>query len=109
MIDSFSTFVIQMLLITVILVSGMVSLNLSSSGQGSSDGASGSNWQALLIATALVVVALVVALLVPKTRRDAAGFWKSCERRLPTRRQRSACSATRRNCCCCSGATSSPK
>jgi uncharacterized membrane protein YbhN (UPF0104 family) len=77
LIDSFSTFVIQMLLITVILISGMVSLNLPSSGQGSSDGSSGSfNWQALLIATALVVVALIVALLVPKTRRMLYGFWK---------------------------------
>ena len=77
LIDSFSTFVIQMLLITVILISGMVSLNLSSSDQGSSDGSSGSfNWQALLIATALVVVALVVALLVPKTRTMLEGFWK---------------------------------
>ncbi len=76
MIDSFSTFVIQMLLITVILVSGMVSLNLSSSGQDSSDGSSGSfNWQALLIATALVVVALIIALLVPKTRKMLRGFW----------------------------------
>ena len=77
LIDSFTTFVIQMMLITVILVSGVVSLNLSSSDQGSSDGSSGSfNWQALLIATALVVVALIVALLVPRTRKMLYGFWK---------------------------------
>jgi uncharacterized membrane protein YbhN (UPF0104 family) len=77
LIDSFSTFVIQMLMITVILISGMVSLSLPSSDQGSSDGSSTSfNWQALLIATALVLVALIIALLVPKTRRMLHGFWK---------------------------------
>jgi uncharacterized membrane protein YbhN (UPF0104 family) len=77
LIDSFSTFVIQMLMITVILISGMVSLSLPSSDQGSSGGSSGSfNWQALLIATALVVVAVIIALLVPKTRRMLHGFWK---------------------------------
>jgi uncharacterized membrane protein YbhN (UPF0104 family) len=75
MIDSFSTFVIQMLLITIILVSGVVSLNLPSSEQGSSEGSSGFNWQALLVATALVVVALIIALLVPKTRAMLRHFW----------------------------------
>jgi uncharacterized membrane protein YbhN (UPF0104 family) len=77
LIDSVSTFAIQMLMITVILLSGMVSLSLPSSDQGSSQGSSGSfNWQALLIATALVVVALIIALLVPKTRTMLSGFWK---------------------------------
>jgi uncharacterized membrane protein YbhN (UPF0104 family) len=74
--DSFSTFVIQMLLITIILVSGIVSLDLPSSDQSSSsDDSSGFNWQALLIATALVVVALVIALLLPKTRAMLHRFW----------------------------------
>ncbi|MGZ8631818.1 MAG: lysylphosphatidylglycerol synthase domain-containing protein [Actinomycetota bacterium] len=76
LLDSFSTFVIQMLLIGIILLSGLVSLDLSSSEQSSSDGSSGSfNWQALLIATALVVLALVIALLVPKTRAMLHRFW----------------------------------
>jgi uncharacterized membrane protein YbhN (UPF0104 family) len=68
--DSFSTFLIQMLLIVVILLSGMVSLELPSSGQGSSsdDSSSSFNWQTLAIATAFVVVALLIALAVPKTR-----------------------------------------
>ena len=72
-IDSFSTFLIQIAFIVIILLSGMVSLNLSSN-QGS--GGSGSfDWQALLIATGLVVVALVIALFVPKTRAKLHRFW----------------------------------
>jgi uncharacterized membrane protein YbhN (UPF0104 family) len=74
MLDSFSTFLIQMLMIVIILVSGVVSLNLSSSS-GSSDSSSGSfNWEALLIAIGLVVIALVIALLVPKTRAKLSRF-----------------------------------
>jgi uncharacterized membrane protein YbhN (UPF0104 family) len=73
-IDSFSTFVIQIVLITVILISGMVSLELPSN-DGSSSASGSFDWEALLIATALVVVALVIALLVPKTRRMLRQFW----------------------------------
>lgn len=75
LLDSFSTFLIQMLMIIVILLSGAVSLNLSSSSSGSSDGSSSSfNWEALLIAIALVAVAFVIALLVPKTRAKLHRF-----------------------------------
>ncbi len=75
MLDSFSTFLIQMLMIIVILLSGVVSLNLSSSSSGSSDSSSSSfNWEALLIAIALVVIAFVIALLVPKTRAKLHRF-----------------------------------
>ncbi len=67
--DSLSTFVIQMLLIVIITLSGLASLDLSTGDQGSSNTSGGSlNWQALLIAAALIGVALVIALLVPKTR-----------------------------------------
>ena len=82
MLDSFSTFLIQMLMIVIILASGGVSLNLSSVGQGSSSGPSGSfNWEALVIAVALVVVALVIALLVPKTRSKLRHFQKILKER----------------------------
>jgi uncharacterized membrane protein YbhN (UPF0104 family) len=75
MIDSLSTFTIQMLLIVVILVSGVSGLNLSSSS--SSDGSTPSiNWEAVVIAIALIVMALIIALLIPKTREKLGGFWK---------------------------------
>lgn len=68
--DSLSTFVLQMLLIVIIMASGLSSLDLSTSDQGSSDTSGGGsfNWQALLIAVALVGVALIIGLMVPKTR-----------------------------------------
>ena len=44
MLDGFSTFVIQMLLIVLILASDPVSLDLSSDAGGSSSGASGFDW-----------------------------------------------------------------
>jgi uncharacterized protein (TIRG00374 family) len=74
MLDSFSTFLIQMLMIVVILVSGVVNVNLSSSDQSSSSSSSSVNWEALLIAIALVVIAFVIALLVPKTRAKLHRF-----------------------------------
>ncbi len=70
--DSFSTFVIQMLMIVLILASGVVSLNLSSTSDSSGD--SGFNWTALLIAIALVAVAIGIAYLVPKTRAKLHRF-----------------------------------
>jgi uncharacterized membrane protein YbhN (UPF0104 family) len=68
MIDSFSTFLLQMLLIAVILISGMASLNLSSTGKGTTESAGSFDWAAVLIALGLVAVALVIAYLIPKTR-----------------------------------------
>ena len=74
-IDSFSTFVIQILLIVLILASGFVSLNLPSSSPDSSSGdSSGFNWQALLIAILLIAVALGIAYLFPKTRAKLHHF-----------------------------------
>ncbi len=72
-IDSFSTFVIQILLIVLILASDAVSLNLSSSASGSS-GSSGVDWAAVLIAILLVAVALGIAYLFPKTREKLHHF-----------------------------------
>jgi uncharacterized protein (TIRG00374 family) len=65
--DSFSTFLIQILTIVIILASDVVSLNLSGD-QGSSTDSTGFNWSALLIAVLLVAAAIGVAYLVPKTR-----------------------------------------
>jgi uncharacterized protein (TIRG00374 family) len=74
MIDSFSTFLIQMLMIVIILVSGVVTLNASSNQGSSSSSTSSFDWQALVIAIALVAIALVIALLVPKTRAKLHRF-----------------------------------
>jgi len=65
MIDSFSTFCIQILLILVIIISGLASLDLSGSGAGSG---SAIDWENLLIALGLVLIAFMVALLVPRFR-----------------------------------------
>jgi uncharacterized membrane protein YbhN (UPF0104 family) len=70
--DGFSTFVVQILMIVLILASGVVSLNLSSTSDSS--GSSGFNWTALLVAIALVFIALGIAYLVPKTRARLHGF-----------------------------------
>jgi uncharacterized protein (TIRG00374 family) len=75
MMDSFSTFLIQMLMIGIILFSGVVSLNLSALSSGSSGSSSGSiDWVTVLIAIGLVVLALVIALLIPKTRAKLQRF-----------------------------------
>ena len=71
MIDSFSTFCIQLLLILVISLSGLASLDLS--GSGSSSGSS-VDWEDLLIALGLLVVAFVAALLVPRFRNMIKRF-----------------------------------
>ncbi len=76
-VDGFSTFVIQMLLIVVILASDLVSLNLASAESGSSRGSSGFDWGALLTAVLLVAVAIGIALLMPKFRAKLQGFWKT--------------------------------
>ena len=73
-IDSFSTFVIQILLIVLILASDAVSLNLASSPSGSPDESSGFNWAAVVIAILLVAVALGIAYAFPKTRKKLHHF-----------------------------------
>ena len=73
-IDSFSTFVIQILLIVLILASDAVSLNLASSPSGSADESSGFNWAAVVIAILLVAVALGIAYAFPKTREKLHHF-----------------------------------
>ena len=70
-IDSFSTFVIQILLIVLILASDAVSLNLASSASSSSGESSGFDWAAMLLAILLVVVALGIAYALPEDAREA--------------------------------------
>ncbi len=74
MLDSFSTFVIQVLLIVVILATDAVSLGVSSTASGSSSEGSSIDWTTVLIAVALVLLALGIAYLVPKTRAKLHGF-----------------------------------
>ena len=68
-IDSFSTFVIQILLIVLILASDAVSLNLSSSAMVP-PASPRVDWAAILIAILLVAVALGIASF-PKTARSS--------------------------------------
>ncbi|HWL49159.1 MAG TPA: lysylphosphatidylglycerol synthase transmembrane domain-containing protein, partial [Acidimicrobiia bacterium] len=74
MLDSFSTFLIQVLMIVLVLVSDAVTVNLSTDAADSSGDSSGFNWTALLIAFLLVVAALGIAYLVPKTRAKLHKF-----------------------------------
>lgn len=68
--DSLSGFAVQLGLITLILLSDAVSLKLpSGAADGSSEASAGSlNWENILIATGLVLLALVVGMLLPRTR-----------------------------------------
>jgi uncharacterized protein (TIRG00374 family) len=68
MLDSFSTFVIQILTIVIILATDAVTLNLATDSSGSSGDSSGFNWMALLTGILLVAAALGIAYLFPKTR-----------------------------------------
>jgi uncharacterized membrane protein YbhN (UPF0104 family) len=72
MIDSVSLFVVQILLIAVITLSGLASLHLFSSGtQGS---APEIDWQAVAIGVLLLVLAFAAALLVPRVRAFVRRF-----------------------------------
>jgi uncharacterized protein (TIRG00374 family) len=77
MLDSFSTFVIQILMIVLILASDAVTVHLSTDGAGSSGDSSGFNWAGLLTAILLVLAALGIAYLFPKTRAKLHGFRKT--------------------------------
>jgi hypothetical protein len=68
MIDSFSSFCIQILLILVITLSGLATLNIDADATSSSDSSSGIDWETLLIAFGLLLIAFLVALLVPHFR-----------------------------------------
>ena len=74
MIDSFSTFCIQILLIVVISLSGLASLHLFGSGSSSSSSTS-IDWANLLIALGLVLIAFIAALLVPRFRNMIKRFF----------------------------------
>jgi uncharacterized protein (TIRG00374 family) len=74
MLDSFSTFVIQILLIVLILASDAVTVNLATDTASSSGDSSGFNWSALLTAILLVVAALGIAYAFPKTRAKLDKF-----------------------------------
>jgi len=73
MIDSFSTFCIQILLMTVITISGLASLHLFGSGSSSSSGSS-IDWRSLVIGCALLLLAFGAALLVPRFRHMIKRF-----------------------------------
>jgi uncharacterized protein (TIRG00374 family) len=74
MLDSFSTFVIQILLIVIILAADAVTVNLSTDAAGSSGDSSGFNWAALLTGILLVLAALGIAYAFPKTRAKLHKF-----------------------------------
>jgi uncharacterized protein (TIRG00374 family) len=69
LIDSLSGFVIQILLILIITVSGLASLDLSSgSSSSSSDSSSSSGPSLLLLAAALIILGGIIALAIPRYR-----------------------------------------
>ena len=68
MIDSFSGFCIQLLLIMVITISGLATLNIAADATSSSDSSSGIDWETLLIAFGLLAIAFLAALLVLRFR-----------------------------------------
>ena len=72
MVDSFSTFCIQILLLIVIGVSGLVSLDTS--GDGSSSSGSSIDWATVAVVIGLLMVAFLVALLVPRFRKMMKRF-----------------------------------
>jgi uncharacterized protein (TIRG00374 family) len=74
MLDSFSTFVIQILTIVIILATDAVTLNLATDTASSSGDGSGFNWAGLLTAILLVAAALGIAHLFPKTRAKLHKF-----------------------------------
>ena len=74
MIDSFSTFCIQILLMGVITLSGLASLHMFGSGSSGSSSGSGIDWHSVLVACLLLLLAFVAALLVPRFRRMTKRF-----------------------------------
>ncbi len=74
MIDSFSGFCIQLLLIVVITISGLATLDIDSDATSSSDSSSGVDWGTLLIALGLLAVAFLAALLLPRFRTMTKRF-----------------------------------
>ena len=68
MIDSFSTFCIQILLMGVITLSGLASLHLFGSDSSGSSSGSSIDWQTVAIACGLLLMAFVAALLLPRFR-----------------------------------------
>ena len=68
MIDSFSTFCIQILLMAVITLSGLASLHLFGSDSSGSSSGSSIDWQTVAIACGLLLIAFAAALLLPRFR-----------------------------------------
>jgi uncharacterized membrane protein YbhN (UPF0104 family) len=70
MIDSLSTFFIQILLLIVIALSGLVSLDTSGDGSSNTGSSSHSSidWETVAIVIGLLAIAFLVALLVPRFR-----------------------------------------
>jgi len=74
MIDSFCTFCIQILLMAVVTVSGLASLHLFGSDSSSSSSGSNIDWRSVAIASGLLLLAFVAALLVPRFRHLVKRF-----------------------------------
>ena len=68
LIDSLSGFAIQIMLILIVTLSGLASLDLSSTGSESSDSASSSGPSLLLLAAVLLVLGGIIAITVPRYR-----------------------------------------
>ena len=68
LIDSLSQFVIQVLLILIITVSGLASLDLSDGSGSSSSSSSSSGPSLLLLAAALILLGGIIALAIPRYR-----------------------------------------
>jgi uncharacterized membrane protein YbhN (UPF0104 family) len=73
MIDGFSLFTVQMLLILVITVSGLASLQLIGSISGS--GGPSISWETVLVGLVLLAVAFAVALFIPRLRALLGRFY----------------------------------
>ena len=74
MIDSFSTFCIQILLIALITLSGLASLHLFGSGSSRASSGSSIDWETVAIACGLLLLAFAAALLVPRFRHMLKRF-----------------------------------
>jgi uncharacterized membrane protein YbhN (UPF0104 family) len=74
MIDSFSGFVVQVLLLAIILLSGLPGFTSSVTGQSSSSSDSSTGPSTLEVAVALVVLGLIITLVVPRLRARLFAF-----------------------------------
>ncbi|MBK9739857.1 MAG: flippase-like domain-containing protein [Actinobacteria bacterium] len=79
MIDSFSGFVVQIILLAVILLSGLPAFTqpVGSSGSSTSDSSDSSSPSMVALMLAIAIVSLIVVLVVPRLRRQFSGRMRS--------------------------------